>query len=475
MTGVLAGMIGGMKGPTKPVTAPTSLSAIPTNTNVAISFTAPSDNGGSPITNYEYSFNNSTWTALSPADAVSPITVSGLTENTAYTIYLRAVNIFGSGPASSVLSFTTAGVPTGAVTINSVTYTTIAATINFTVAAGGGAITGYDLYVVNQTNAWNNATASPISVTGLTPNTAYAFYVRAKNAYGTGPQSEPYSITTLKTSTGSVEYLVIAGGGGSGTNGGGGGGAGGVVQGTASVSNAGSYTIWVGAGGGGGSPSGAGGASTFGAGKGQAVGGGGGGSRDSDFAGKNGGSGGGGGGSGGQSCPGGIGTISNGPPPFLQGRDGAAGRTGGGEAAGGGGGGFGSVGTTSPAIYYGGNGGNGLASSITGTSVGYAGGGCGMGLGYLGGQPGTVQAGYGGGGPQNSSSNGRANSGGGGGDVAGGAGGGSGGSGVVIIAYPTSYRELQTITGGLSATLSTVSRPGYYVYTFTGGTGTISF
>jgi hypothetical protein len=90
-----------------PVNAPTSLSAIPTDTNVAISFTPPSNDGGASIINYEYSFNNSTWAALSPADALSPVTVSSLSANTSYSIYLRAVNIVGSGPASSAVSFTT--------------------------------------------------------------------------------------------------------------------------------------------------------------------------------------------------------------------------------------------------------------------------------------------------------------------------------------------------------------------------------
>ena len=198
-----------------PTTAPTSLSAIPTNTNVAISFTAPTNDGGLTITNYEYSFNNSTWTALSPADATSPVTVSGLTQNTAYTVYLRAVNVAGSGPGSTGVSFTTEGVPTGAATItsiNSIGTTTL--TVNFSVAAGGGAITGYDLYVANFTNAWNNTTSSPISVTGLTAGTTYTFYVRAKNAYGVGPQSAGVNASTTILG----EFMVVGGGGG-GANG----------------------------------------------------------------------------------------------------------------------------------------------------------------------------------------------------------------------------------------------------------------
>ena len=355
----------------EPVNAPTSLSAIPTDTNVAISFTAPTNDGGTAITNYEYSFNNSTWTALSPADAISPITVSGLTQNTAYSVYLRAVNVVGSGPASSAVTFTTAGVPTGTTTISSVSVTdtvatvnfsttaggsaitgydyyltswvdaatstspkvisgltqntgytvymrpknaygsgsqsagfgfttagvptgaatitsisvgTTTATVNFSVAAGGGAITGYDLYVANQTNAWNNTTGSPISVTGLTANSYYAFYVRAKNAYGVGPQSAGVGATTnpifmsasggstydyasggftyrSHTFTGSsnfvvstvgsfgtVDALIVAGGGGAGQDRGGGGGAGGFrtsYQGLSATT----YAVTVGGGG----------------------------------------------------------------------------------------------------------------------------------------------------------------------------------------------------------------------------------
>lgn len=279
-----------------PTSAPTSLSAIQTNTSVAISFTAAASS--TALTNYEYSFNNSTWTALSPADSVSPVTISGLAENTAYTVYLRGVNSYGSGPGSTGVSFTTFGPPTGTTTISSVSVGSTTATVNFSTTAGGGAITGYDLYVANFTNAWNNTTASPISVTGLTANSYYVFYVRAKNAYGVGPQSAGFGATTnpifmsatggttqdvtvgaqtyrVHTFTssgtftvntvgsfGTVEYLVVGGGGGGGTNPGGGGGAGGFrtnVSGATSGNSSGaeaamsvaatSYAVTVGGGG----------------------------------------------------------------------------------------------------------------------------------------------------------------------------------------------------------------------------------
>jgi hypothetical protein len=64
-------------------------------------------------------------------------------------------------------------------------------------------------------------------------------------------------------------------------------------------------------------------------------------------------------------------------------------------------------------------------------------------------------------------------SGGGGGGTSGN--GGLGGSGVVIIAYPSSFAALSSIGGGLTYSVSTTSRTGYRVYTFTAGTGTIQW
>jgi len=54
--------------------------------------------------------------------------------------------------------------------------------------------------------------------------------------------------------------------------------------------------------------------------------------------------------------------------------------------------------------------------------------------------------------------------------------GGAGGSGIVIIAYPSSYYSLASISGTLSYSFDNgVTRPGYKVYKFTGGTGNISW
>ena len=85
--------------------APTSLSATAGDGQATISFTAGS-NGGSAITNYKYSTDGTTYTALFPTDATTPITISGLTNGTSYTIYLKAVNTNGDSSASSSVSVT---------------------------------------------------------------------------------------------------------------------------------------------------------------------------------------------------------------------------------------------------------------------------------------------------------------------------------------------------------------------------------
>lgn len=457
-----------------PTTAPTSLSAIPTNTNVAISFTAPTNDGGLTITNYEYSFNNSTWTALSPADATSPITVSGLTQNTAYTVYLRGVNAAGSGVGSTGVSFTTAGVPTGTPTITTVNRTPTTASIVFTYPGGGGAQTGFEYYIQNGTNVWTaGGSTSPIAVSGLTENTTYYAYVRAVNAYGAGPQSAAAGFVTPLSPL-PANYFVLAGGGGGGGGyivgggpiwSGGGGGAGGLrtsagtngggagLDSVITFSSGASATVTVGGGGGGGGVGGsgsAGGSSVF----------------SSITAG--------GGNGASQNTGGNAGTYG-----FAgRGPSGAAYP----NAVGGSGGGVGGASVTLLANRYWGSTyspGAGLADYATGVGRG-GGGGNGGGYNTNGGEnamPGPSVNGSGSGGTNRAVGNpGAANYGGGGGggsfyDYAGYS-GAAGGSGIVIVTYPTTYGPLAAVSGlAYSYSVSGSTR----IYQFTSGSGTITF
>ncbi|KAI9550012.1 hypothetical protein GHT06_003279 [Daphnia sinensis] len=88
--------------------APTITSISPAETSLTVNFTAPTSDGGAPITNYEYTTDGgTTWTAFSPAVTSSPVTITGLTKGTDYIVKLRAVNEIGSGAASNSVSSTT--------------------------------------------------------------------------------------------------------------------------------------------------------------------------------------------------------------------------------------------------------------------------------------------------------------------------------------------------------------------------------
>ena len=92
--------------------APTALSAAPGYGQAMVSFT-PGFDGGSPVTNYEYSLNpvdaEPTWIPFDPPVTDSPVMITGLTNGQTYSIALRAVNAVGAGAASARVTVTPLG------------------------------------------------------------------------------------------------------------------------------------------------------------------------------------------------------------------------------------------------------------------------------------------------------------------------------------------------------------------------------
>ena len=84
--------------------APTITGITSGNGSLSVAFTAGA-NGGSAITNYKYSTDGgSTFTAVSPAATTSPISITGLSNGTAYNVQIRAVNAAGDGTATGSTS-----------------------------------------------------------------------------------------------------------------------------------------------------------------------------------------------------------------------------------------------------------------------------------------------------------------------------------------------------------------------------------
>lgn len=103
--------------------APTGVSATAGNTQAVVSFTAPANTGGSAITGYRVTSSPGGITATG---ASSPITITGLTNGTAYTFTVAAQNAIGYGAESS---------PSNSVTPVAL----VTPTVEYLVVAGGGA------------------------------------------------------------------------------------------------------------------------------------------------------------------------------------------------------------------------------------------------------------------------------------------------------------------------------------------------
>jgi hypothetical protein len=88
--------------------APTIGTATGGNASASVTFTAPSNTNNSPITSYTVTSSPGSVTA---SGASSPITVTGLTNGTAYTFTVTATNAQGTGPASAASNSVTPAAP----------------------------------------------------------------------------------------------------------------------------------------------------------------------------------------------------------------------------------------------------------------------------------------------------------------------------------------------------------------------------
>jgi len=194
--------------------APTIAAAVQGNGSITVTWTAPANDGGSPITGYEIrAVNNATNAQVgalrtAAANATSLAITTGLTLGTAYRFSVRAVNAVGSGPFSAETAAVVFAQAPGAPVIGNAARGAaggpITATANWTPPAnfGGLPAPSYRVYALVMSSNRNNATvlqefASPLqppaarnfTFTFTQANLNVRFQVEAINAVGTGPRS----------------------------------------------------------------------------------------------------------------------------------------------------------------------------------------------------------------------------------------------------------------------------------------------
>jgi predicted RNA-binding protein with TRAM domain len=183
--------------------APTHVVATAGDVSATVTWSAPSDPGGSNITSYTVTAADSTLasrggqTCIWTTGALT-CTVTGLTNGDSYTFTVTATNSLGTSAASPASN---AVVPV--VTAPSAPTNIVATPGNTTVALswaapanGGSAITGYNVYEGTSSGGESGTavnttliTTTTTTVTGLTNGTTYYFTIKAVNAIGSSAAS----------------------------------------------------------------------------------------------------------------------------------------------------------------------------------------------------------------------------------------------------------------------------------------------
>ena len=190
-------------------TVPTVGSITSGDASLSVAFTAGA-NGGSVITNYEYSTNGgSTYKSRATTGTISPLVITtvsngaeSLVNGTNYNVRIRAVNAIGKSVATSstgAIPRTVPGAPTsvsGTAGNTQVSLTWVAPVTN-----GGSVITDYVVESSTDGSTYTvfadgHSTKTSATVTGLTNGTSYTFWVSATNIWGSSATSAISGLAT---------------------------------------------------------------------------------------------------------------------------------------------------------------------------------------------------------------------------------------------------------------------------------------
>jgi alpha-tubulin suppressor-like RCC1 family protein len=185
--------------------APTITSVTAGNYKATINITANATNG-SAISNYKYTCSSTgadNWITCSPESASTTIVVTGLSNETLYSVKVIAVNGVGDSAASSASSVTPSISAPDAPTITSITTGNGTASIDFTSNSDNGlSITNYK-YSTDGGSNWTIrdpiSTATPLLLSNLVNGSACSIQIKAINEKGSSVASNAISATSAST------------------------------------------------------------------------------------------------------------------------------------------------------------------------------------------------------------------------------------------------------------------------------------
>jgi hypothetical protein len=174
--------------------APAGLSATAGVAQASLTWAAPTNTGGLPITSYVVSTIESPATTYSEPASATSANISGLQSGSSYTFQIAAINSLGTSSYLQAVKITTPNLPgaptsvAGVVTADSATIKWAAPTVT-----GNSLINSYSVRIYDSTGADQAALDKQSPTTSVTisaiPTGSYTAKVSASNAVGPGPLS----------------------------------------------------------------------------------------------------------------------------------------------------------------------------------------------------------------------------------------------------------------------------------------------
>ncbi|MEM3065674.1 MAG: fibronectin type III domain-containing protein [Candidatus Nitrosotenuis sp.] len=204
---------------------PTNLVATVSASQINLSWSAPANTGGYPVTGYkiEYKAGSGSYAVLVQNTASVSTTYShtGITAGQTYIYRVYAINSIGTSAASSEVTATSsssgAGVPGAPLSFAATSAGPTQINLSWSPPSnnGGAAITGYKIEVKKGAGSYETlvsntqSTATSFSHTGLTTGTTYYYRLYAINSAGTGQASES-SATPKETTSPALTATAVS-------------------------------------------------------------------------------------------------------------------------------------------------------------------------------------------------------------------------------------------------------------------------